>query len=170
MLNDKTPINSTISDAHNGARHLGLDVKNCCLGTPMTFLQHIHIPPSIIPQEVWDDTRHNICIALTAASVSKSAARGMQGLKEAGIIASNQIVKKLTPSSNEPMPLNPGLWRHGTKCTAVVLCVDDFGVKHFSKPDAMHLINAIKAHCDLTVDWSGELCCMMPQVKQRSLR
>ena len=32
------------------------------------------------------------------------------------------------------------------------LCVHDFGVKYFSLPDAVHLINAVKAHYDLTIE------------------
>jgi hypothetical protein len=35
MLDAKLHLNSTISDAKHGARHLGLDIKNYFLGTPM---------------------------------------------------------------------------------------------------------------------------------------
>jgi hypothetical protein len=33
--------------------------------------------------------------------------------------------------------------------------VDDFGVQYFSKEDADHLINAIKANYPVKVDWTG---------------
>jgi hypothetical protein len=80
----------------------------------------------------------------------------MYGLKEAAIIAFNQLVQKL----DEPTPFTPGLWRHRTKPTITfVLCVDDFGVKYFSKADALHLIDAIRSHYKLTIDWSGSLYC-----------
>ena len=39
------------------------------------------------------------------------------------------------------------------------LCVDDFGIKYFSKNDAMHLLNAIKTNYECTVDWTGSLYC-----------
>jgi hypothetical protein len=52
-----------------------------------------------------------------------------------------------------------GLWRHRTKHTTFALCIDNFGVKCFPLPNAMHLINTIKAHYDLTIDWTGKLCC-----------
>jgi hypothetical protein len=45
------------------------------------------------------------------------------------------------------------------KRTMFTLCVDDFGVKYFSLANAMHLINAVKAHYDLTIDWTGKLYC-----------
>jgi hypothetical protein len=58
------------------------------------------------------------------------------------------------------MPFTPGLWHHRTKCTTFILCVDDFGVKYFSKADAQHLIDAIiSADYKLTIDWSGKLYC-----------
>jgi hypothetical protein len=57
------------------------------------------------------------------------------------------------------MPFTPGLWHHKTKRTTFVLCIDDFRVKCFSKDNAQHIINAIKANYDLTIDWSGKLYC-----------
>ena len=40
-----------------------------------------------------------------------------------------------------------------------MLCVDDFGVKYFSKADADHLIAAIKEHYDVTIDWASTIYC-----------
>jgi hypothetical protein len=63
MLDAKLHINSTISDVKNGARYLGLDIKNFYLGTPMmTYFQYICVRHSIIPQEVWDDHHYTIPI------------------------------------------------------------------------------------------------------------
>jgi hypothetical protein len=39
------------------------------------------------------------------------------------------------------------------------LCVHDFSVKYFSKPEAMYLINAVKAHYDLIIDCTGKIYC-----------
>jgi hypothetical protein len=57
------------------------------------------------------------------------------------------------------MPFTPGLWRHRTRRTTFALCVDDFGVKYFSRTEAMHLINALHANYQLTIDWTGNLYC-----------
>jgi hypothetical protein len=158
MLDAKIHINSVISDAKHGARHLGLDIKNYYLGTPMEYYQYLRVPISVIPQEVWDDPRYDIPVAADGY-VYLEIRRGMYGLKEAGIIAFNQLVKKLAPSGYEPMPFTPGMWRHRTKRTTFVLCVDDFGVKYFSNADAMHLINALQTDYELTIDWAGDLYC-----------
>jgi hypothetical protein len=101
----------------------------------------MRVLPWCIPQEVWDDPDYDIQVA-TDGYIYLEIRRGMYGLKEAGIIAFNQLVKKLAPFGYEPMSFTPGLWRHKTKRTTFVLCVDDFGVKYFSKDDANHLINA----------------------------
>jgi hypothetical protein len=158
MLDSKIMINSTISDARHGARFLGLDLANYYLGTPMDYFQYMRVDPSVIPQEIWDDPRYDIHVD-EDGYVYLEIRRGMYGLKEAGIIAFNQLVKKLDPHGYEPMPFTPGLWKHRTKRTTFVLCVDDFGIKYFSKTDAQHLIDALQADYDLTIDWTGSLYC-----------
>ena len=69
---------------------------------------------------------------------------GMYGLKEAGIISFKQLVRKLAPAGYHPCKQTAGLWTHATKRTTFTLCVDDFGVKYFSKANADHLISSIK--------------------------
>jgi hypothetical protein len=103
MLDAKLHINSTISDAKNGARYLGLDIKNFYLSTPMSYFQYIRVRPSIIPKEVWDNHRYTIPIA-SEGYIYLEIRRSMYGLKEAGILAFNQLVQKLKPAGYEPMP------------------------------------------------------------------
>jgi hypothetical protein len=108
------------------------------------------LPASCVPQEVWDADDGYVCLEIR---------RGLHGLKEAGILAFNQLVKKLAPHGCKRMPFTPGLWRHCIKCTTFALCVDDFGVKCFSKANAQHLIDALDAHYKLTINGDGALCC-----------
>jgi hypothetical protein len=90
----------------------------------MSYFQYIRVRPAIIPKEVWDDHRYTIPIA-SDGYVYLEIRRGMYGLKEAGILAFNQLVQKLKPAGYEPMSFTPGLWRHRMKCTTFALCVDD---------------------------------------------
>ena len=39
--------------------------------------------------------------------------------------------------------------------------MENFSVKYFSKNDTHHLINAVKNHYDVTVDWRGKLYCRL---------
>ena len=41
--------------------------------------------------------------------------RGMYGLKEAGVIAFDQLIQKIKRFCYEPMPQTPGLWRHTSR-------------------------------------------------------
>ena len=52
-----------------------------------------------------------------------------------------------------------GLWHHKSRPTKFALCVDDFGVKYFSKDDAEHLIKTLKKNYNISEDWSGKKYC-----------
>ena len=158
MQNAKLHINSTISDAKRGARYLVADIRNFYLGTPMSYFQYLRVKPDDIPQEIWDDPRYDIVIE-DDGYVYLEVRRGMYGLKEAGVIAFNQLVKHLAPHGYHPMKHTAGLWRHETRQTTFALCVDDFGIKYFSMDDANHLLAALRTKYEITVDWTGKLYC-----------
>jgi hypothetical protein len=158
MLAAKVHINSATSDAKRGACHMGIDIKNYYLGAPASSCLCMRVPIWCIPQEVWDDPNHDIHIA-DDGYVYLEIRRGLCALKEAGVLAFNQLIKKLAPHGCEPMPFTPGLWRYCTRRTTFVLRVDDFGVKCFSKTNAQHLIDALEADYEVTINWDGALCC-----------
>ena len=83
----------------------------------------------------------------------------MYGLKQAAILAYKQLVKHLHPFGYTPVPHSLSLWTHDRKPTKFCLCVDDFGVKYYSKEDALHLINAIKQGYPTSVNWEGKNYC-----------
>ena len=80
----------------------------------MTYYQYIRVRPEMIPQEIWDDPRYEIHTA-DDGFIYLEIRRGMYGLKEAGIIAYNQLMKKLAPYGYVPVPFTPGLWTHKTR-------------------------------------------------------
>ena len=73
----------------------------------------------------------------------------MYGLKEAGCVAFQNLVKNLAPFGYEPMPITPGLWRHKTRRTTFTLVVDDFGIKHFNQDDLDHLLNVLRSNYNM---------------------
>ena len=70
----------------------------------------------------------------------------MYGLKQADIISYKKVISQMYPHSYYPVPFTTELWAHQTKKTIFCLCVDDFGVKYFSKENADHLIDSFKKH------------------------
>ena len=85
----------------------------------------------------------------------------MIGLKQVAILAHECMRSSLEPYGHEIIPATVGLCRHKTTLTNVWLCVDNFGIKHWSKQDANHLWNAIGAIPKRTVDKEGTDYCRL---------
>ena len=94
MTNSKLHINSTISNAHKGARYLGIDITNFYLGTGMPYYQYMCIHLSKIPQEIKNEYKYVIS---ANGIVYLEICKGMYGLKEADVLALNQLFKSLSP-------------------------------------------------------------------------
>ena len=158
LLETKVLLNSTISEAHKGARFISADLKDFFLASPMKkpeFMK-VHIskfPPDIIQKynlELLQDEQGFIYIKIK---------KGMYGLKQAAILAYLQLVKFLQAYGYYPEPHSIGLWSHSTRKTKFCLCVDDFGIKYYNKHDIEHLLNALRTHYTISVDWSGSNYC-----------
>ena len=84
---------------------------------------------------------------------------GMYRLKQAAILAFNQLKKRLEAKGYRQLKESDGIWEHSTRKTKFCLCVDDFGVKKFSKNDADHLISTLKEFYEVSTDWTGKKYC-----------
>ena len=74
--------------------------------------------------------------------------KGMYFLKQSDIIVYKKLISNMENDGYYPVPFTTGLWTHQIffRC----LCVDDFGVKYFSKDDVDHLYQiSQKALCNL---------------------
>ena len=69
---------------------------------------------------------------------------GMYGLKEATILAYEHLKKNLAKYGCAPVQGTVGLWHHDTRPTKFCVCVDDFGIKYYSKDDAQHLVDSLE--------------------------
>ena len=63
----------------------------------------------------------------------------MYDLKQAAILVYKNLKQSLAPYGYSPIIGTVGIWGHKTRLTKFCLCVDDFGIKYFSKLDAQHL-------------------------------
>ena len=61
----------------------------------------------------------------------------------------------MDPHGCYPVPFTTGLWTHKTRKIKFCLCVDDFGVKYFTKDDANHLLDPLKKLLGISTDWEG---------------
>jgi hypothetical protein len=83
----------------------------------------------------------------------------MYGLPQAGRLANDQLIKLLAPHGYHPTPLTPGLWTHKLRDIVFSLVVDDFGVRYTSQADADHLLDTLRQHYQVSVDWTGTRYC-----------
>ena len=59
----------------------------------------------------------------------------------------------MEPHGYYPVPFTPGFWGHKNRKTKFCLCLDEFGVKHFSKDDADQLLEYLKNKYAISADW-----------------
>ena len=83
----------------------------------------------------------------------------MYGLKQAALLAYNQLKMILAKYGYHPITGTVGLWEHESRPTKFCVCVDNFGVKYFAKDDAKHLLDSLRAHYKCTTDWDGKHYC-----------
>ena len=81
--------------------------------------------------------------------------KGVYGLKEAGILAFNYPVENLVPHRYHLVQYIACLWKHETKKTTFVLCVDDSGIKSYSQSDLDHLLTALRQTYVISTDPTG---------------
>ena len=153
MLLVKVLLNSVIST--KDARFMTGDLKNFYLGTPMKRYEYIRVKLEDIPQEIVDEYKLTT-IATKEGWVYIEIRRGMYGLPHGGIIAQEQLEKRLNKADYYQSQIIHGLWKHKWRPIVFTLVVDDFGVKFTGKEHAQHLMDVLKKHYEVTEDWDGE--------------
>ena len=48
------------------------------------------------------------------------------------------------------------MWKYETRQTRICLCVNDFGIKYYSKDDITYFFNDLIPTYEYIVDWEGE--------------
>ena len=96
------------------------------------------------PQEIIDE--YNLESKITPDGyIYIRIKKGMYGLKQAARLAYDLLCERLAQDGYAPSLLSPNIWGHKTRRTKFCLCVDDFGIKYFTKDDIHHLLNSLKS-------------------------
>ena len=152
LLDTKMIINSTISDSKRSA-----DLKDHFLASPMNRPEYMKIPYKYFPDDIIQ--KYNLQNKVSNGYIYIKIKKGMYGLKQAALLAYNKLVQHLAPHGYRPVPHSLGLWTHDTRPTSFCLCVDDFGIKYFTKNDANHLLDILKKSFKISTDWEGKNYC-----------
>jgi hypothetical protein len=149
LLETKVLLNSTISDAAKGARFMTADIMDYFLATPMARAEYMKVKYKHIPQDIKD--RYQLEHKVTDNDyIYIKIKKGMYGLKQAAILAYDNLQASLKPFGYEPVIGTVGIWQHNTRPTTFCLCVDDFGIRYSSKHDAQNLLDSIGANYKYT--------------------
>ena len=158
LMETKLLVNSIISHAAMGARFMSADIKDYFLATPMERAEYMKVQYKHLPEDI--RKLYNLDEKVTSDNyIYIKIKKGMYGLKQAAVLAYNQLKANLQPAGYTPIIGTVGMWKHTTRRTKFCLCVDDFGIKYFSKDDANHLLQAIGKHYAYTTDWEGKHYC-----------
>ena len=158
LLETKVLINSVISDASKGAKFCTVDIKDFFLQTIMEIPEYMRIHSKYFTDPI--RKKYNIDSKIAEDNyVYCKIKRGMYGLKQAARLAYDLLKTRLAPFGYYPDMVCPNVWKHKSRPTTFILCVDDFGIKYFTKEDALHLMNALKTNYEITIDWTGEHYC-----------
>ena len=154
LIKTKLLLNSTISDAKKGAGFASMDLKDMFLHTPMEHPEYMQAHYRYFPTDI--RKRYNLDSFLHSDGyVYIKIKRGMYGLKQAAILAYDHLSTLLKAGGYSPIIGSLGMWKHHTRPTIFCLCVDDFGVKYYSKDDLLHLKTTVEKCYTCKVDWQG---------------
>ena len=120
LLETKVLLNSTISDASKGAKFMTADIKDYFLATPMAIAEYMKVKYKHIP----DDIRlmYNFKNKVTSDNfIYIKIKKGMYGLKQAAILAYENLQSNLKPFGYAPVIGTVGMWQHNTRSTTFVL-------------------------------------------------
>jgi hypothetical protein len=81
--------------------------------------------------------------------------KGIYGLKHAGLLANQQLQRRLAPHGYFPARHTPGLWLHKTRPLVFSLAVDDFAVKGIE--NLHNLRKALLNYYEITTYWGATL-------------
>ena len=130
-----------------------MDISDFYLNTLMNRPEYMRIPLKIIPQQMIDD--YDLTELAHNGYIYFQVDKGLYGLVQAGKLAYDQLLQRLTAADFYPAPHAPGLFLHKTRPISFTLCVDDFGIKYTRKQDIDYLIKTIQQHYKVTIDWTG---------------
>ena len=146
----KCQINSIISDKN--ARAATADISNMYLCSDLPESEYVRFHRSTIPQSIIDKYNIEFDGDYAYAKINKA----WYGLKQAGKIAHDDIVKRLEAAGYIKSNLIEGYFSHKSRPISFTLVVDDFLIKYHRDEDLAHLMSTLRKHytvkCDTKAD------------------
>ena len=149
MTTEKCLLNSVISTPK--ARALTADIKHFYLNNHLLEPEYLKLHVSVIPDEIiavynlqnLQDEKGWCYVKIF---------KGMYSLKQAGIIANQELQQHMSSYGYITVQCTLGLWKHYNKEKIFSLAVDDFLFQYSSEEDAKHFLHALRQKYTITVD------------------
>eukprot|EP00804_Cyclotella_cryptica_P024159 CCRYP_015591-RA/>CCRYP_015591-RA protein AED:0.25 eAED:0.16 QI:0/0/0/1/1/1/2/0/716 len=155
LTTSKMLWNSVLSTAN--AKFMGLDLKRFYLTAMLDRPEYMKMPLTLFPDHI--RVQYNLDEHAINGFVYLELRGAIYGLPQEGALANKLLRKRLTPHRYYEVAHTPGLWPHVTRPISSTLVVDDFGVKYVGREHAEHLIQVLKEHYTMSIDWDGALYC-----------
>ena len=150
----KIAVNAVLS--HPTRKACTLDISDFYLCHRLEEPEYMRIHASLVPKAILDHYNLHDLIASDGYLYVRIDG-GMYGLKQAGHIANQALVKHLATHDFYQCRRTPGLFRHRTRDLFFPLIVDDFFVGYSEKHDVEFLATCLREKYDLTVDWHADI-------------
>ena len=145
----KCVFNSVVSTP--GSRFLLADIKHLYLNNILLDPEFMRIPLKIIPQEIID-TYDLKSLVDDQRWIYMRIEKGMFFLKQAGIIANQELVKHMAPFVYHLVKHTPCLWVHDSRKTLFSIVVDNFCAQYCSTGGCRPFLNALRSKYLIKVD------------------
>jgi hypothetical protein len=118
-----------------------VDIKKYYLGTPLPRYEYMRMLLTRFLEEIVD--KYNLKALAVDGRVYIEIRKGMYGLKQAGLLATQLLQKRVAPFGYYPARRTSGMWLHKTIPIAFSLIIDDFAFKYVGKQHTAHLRDAL---------------------------
>ena len=78
--------------------------------------------------------------------------KGVYGLRNTAVLAYDNLKQKLKKFGFYPVEGTVGVWKHQLRRIWLYVCVDDFGVKYYTRDDAEHFLKVLGSNYKYMVD------------------
>ena len=145
----KCQLNSIISTP--GAKAATGDISNMYLESLLSDAEFVHFNLSLIPKPFIE--AYNLQkLSTPGGHVYAKVNKAWYGLKQAGKIAHDDLVKRLAANGYIKAPLIEGFFKHRTSDISFTLVVDNFLIKYHKPEDLQHLQSTIQQHYKFKMD------------------
>jgi hypothetical protein len=156
LVTVKCLLNNIISTPN--ARAACIDLKDFYLNNVLPSPEYVFFKAELIPEEFMSQYTSKLHIT-PEGYVYAQVQKGMYGLPQAGKVASDVLLPRLSTAGYIPTGRIAGLFKHKSNSVYFALVVDDFLVQYTDPDDFAHLAKTLSTYYGITTDIGATKFC-----------